>query len=233
MKFISVEEGAGTGKQKEQEAVIYAKISDRLGLEQAVSVEHQIQAQIKTPVGSIRVRRTAVGSQFGKRTAPTETRYEQTTKVIDPSTQLRTMVEDTETITERLFNQFLGVAPSYMNKTRYKFNVEKVTVSSQDSDTTIEVAGLVFEVDVFMKADNTISEWCKIDVEVQNLNAALKGTPFENSNVKLVLGISKLPFKPTDYVVEGEDGNEDKRKLITALYDSEFLIKNPALLEVK
>ena len=51
--------------QSEQEVEILGKITNPDGLAQAFAIEKQIQAQIRTKVGVIRVRRTSTFAQSG------------------------------------------------------------------------------------------------------------------------------------------------------------------------
>lgn len=227
MKSLQISTEEEGGKQVEQEVVIYAKIGNVEGLKQATKIEHHKQAQIKTSVGSIRVRYTK--PQDFVQADGKEGFYDQTTKVPMAGEGVKKMEEHPLPISEELFNQFLDVAPTYMDKTRYSFKAEKVTIGTAESSDTLDIGDLWFEVDVFKKADGTESEWCKIDVEIQGVAEKLKGTPFENQKLNFKVSIGKLPFAPSSFVLEGGTEDPKKKALITQLYETEFLIKNPRL----
>ncbi len=224
MRFIDIgmEDDKQPVVEQEKEVVIYVKIGDPEGLKEAFKVEEQFQGQIKTSVGSIRVRRS-------KHVDGTYV-YEQTTKVLKANTALKEMTESTLVITKEVFDHFLSVVPTYMDKTRYSFKAEKVTVTVGEKTVELDPEDLIYEVDVFKDKDGKESEWCKIDIEVQKLSKKLEAV-FGNDvpDIDLTVKINQLPFKPNNFVLEDESTNEDKKKLITTIYDEQFLIKNPAL----
>ena len=221
---ISLEDDKAPVVENEKEIVIYVKIGDRAGLDQAFKKEEQFQGQIKTEVGSIRVRRTKNADESYK--------YEQTTKVEQENTDVKTMREVTLEITKEQYEQFLSVTPYYMDKVRYCFKAEQVSLTMDDKVVELSPDDLIYEVDVFKDKDGNESEWCKIDVEIQKLSAKLQTVFGENiPDVKMVVKVNQLPFKPNNFVLEDDSDNKDKKALIKSIYDTQFLIANPALVK--
>lgn len=221
MKIISLEDN--TPKvENEREIVIYVKVGDYAGLEQAFKKEEHLQAQIRTKVGYIRIRRT--------KNADGSYKYDQTTKIKNKAVKTREMREVTCDITQELFEQFLSIAESVMDKTRYCFRSEKLTVTVNEKSIDLSPDDIIYEVDVFKDKDGKVSEWCKIDIEVQKLDAKLR-TVFgdEIPKLNMVVKLNQLPFKPHTFILDDESTNADKKALVTEIYEQQFLIHNEAL----
>lgn len=210
-------EAAGIKDQIEEEVVIYAKIGNMEGLQQASYIEQHEQAEIKTPIGKVRVRKT---SRNGR--SPV---FEMTTKKTISVGAITRDRERTKSINEDIYNMFIEVCPVFMSKTRYVFKAEQLRIKRGDMDATIKTSDLKFEVDVFTKADGSISEWCKIDLEIDKIKEIMEKNNVQVKDIKLVASISKLPFEPDNVVIDSKnDKDPDKRALITELYQHEFLI---------
>lgn len=183
----------------EIEHVIYARIVDMDQLKKAASIEHQEQWEIKIPKtdgnagsGSIRVRKTWVeGSD------PT---YEIVTKVKKNADGDK--IEVSLPGNENVFLQFKFLSESGMIKDRHRFPVEGTD--------------LVWEVDMFKKADGTYHNWCKIDLEVPSRNDQLPELPMQFATIIMPEGM-------------GEDDKIDREKTITNLYRECFLTTNTFL----
>lgn len=210
-------EAAGIKEQNEEEITIYAKIGNMEGLSQASYIEQQEQAEIKTPIGKIRIRKI---TQNGR--VPI---YELTTKRPISLTGIAKNRERTKKINEEVYNLFMDVCPTFMSKTRYVFKSEQLRIKRGDMEALIKTNDLAFEVDVFTKADGSISEWCKIDIETDKIAEILQENNIGVSDIKLVATLSKLPFSPDNIVIDDRKTDEpDKKELITGLYKYEFLI---------
>ena len=208
--------------ENEKEITILCKIGNFEGLQQSFDSEHHLQAQIcKNDKGMVRIRKTTF---VGKRTNTPA--IELTTKTQISDGGIRSVQEKTEPIDESIFSQLLEVAEKYMDKTRYLFKMETLEVSFEDKIYDLSDIGLVYEVDVFKKKDGSVSQWCKIDVEVQGIEEKLKELSLDFEKISFKVVISKLPFEPTDFILVDEEENADKQELIRELFDNEFLVAN-------
>lgn len=211
-------EAQGIKDEEEQEVTIYAKIGNMEGLSQASAMESHEQAEIKTPVGRIRIRKTMINGR-----QPT---FELTTKKPIALGAIRRERERTKKINEDVYSMFMDVAPSFMTKTRYIFKTERLRIKRGNMDAVIESPDLAFEVDVFTKADGSISPWCKIDLETQKINSILKENNVLVQDVKIIASISGLPFEPNHIVIDNKaEDNPERKALLRGLYEHEFLIK--------
>ena len=202
---------------EETEVVIYAKITNPEGLSQANKIEQHEQAQVKTKKGSIRVRKI---TEQGK-----DPVFELTAKEKKNDSNVQSSIEITKRITEDIYNMFMTVCENFMSKTRYTFKVENLRVKVKDLEASISAKDMNWEVDVFTNPKGQVSQWCKIDLEVQNLKKLLEENNLEVGDIKLIASIGKLPFAPNNVVIDDKSQDDpDKRALITALYETEFLI---------
>jgi hypothetical protein len=219
MKLINIAtEDLVKHTQKEVEVVIYAKITNPEGLAEAYSVEQHEQAQVKTSKGSVRIRKITTEGK--------EPYFEMTSKQKLQDDKAQSSIETTKRISSDVYELFLTVCENYMSKTRYIFKAETINVKVGDMTAQIKAKDMNYEVDVFSRADGNQSEWCKIDLEIDNLRNLLEENNLNIEDIKLIASIGKLPFKPNHVVIDdGSDEDPDKRALITALYQNEFLIK--------
>lgn len=211
-------EAAGIVDKKEEEVTIYAKIGNMEGFSQASAMEQHEQAEIKTEVGRIRVRKTIRNGRVAV--------YELTTKKPNKIGVTANNRERTKSINEGTYDIFMDVCPTFMAKTRYTFKTEQLRIKRGEMEATIKTSALTFDVDVFTKTDGEISQWCKIDLEVDKIAEIMKENNISVEQIKLIAVISKLPFEP-DTIVIDDGKNEDpaKKELISELYKSQFLIK--------
>lgn len=208
--------------ENEKEITILCKVGNFEGLQQAFSVEHHLQAQIcKNDKGMVRIRKTTPNANDSG-TVVTEL----TTKTQISDGGVRSVKEKTAPINDVIFGQLMEVADKYMDKTRYLFKMETLQITHGEKTYDLKDLNLAYEVDIFKKKDGSVSQWCKIDVEVQGIEEKLNelNIPVEQISFKIVIG--KLPFAPTDFVLVDKEENEDKQELIEELFDNEFLINN-------
>jgi hypothetical protein len=208
--------------QSEQEVEILARISNPDGMAQAFAIEKQIQAQIRTKLGAIRVRKTTTFAESGEEND--DAKYVLTTKFKENVDGIKSNTETDVDINEDIFKQFLSVAETYMNKTRYKFRVEKLEVTVGETVHQLDTKDLIFEVDTFVKADGSMSHYCKIDLEVQSLKEQFVQLGITASDLKYSLKVGALPFKPIDFVLNDGSDDPEKKALISKIYDNEFMI---------
>jgi hypothetical protein len=205
-------------EQKEEEIVIYAKIGNMEGLTQASHIEQHEQAEIKTETGRIRIRKTTINGRLPV--------YELTSKIPVPSGAIVANSEKTKNINEQIYDMFMEVCPTFMSKTRYVFKAERLRVKRKGLEATIETKDLAFEVDVFTKGDGSISPWCKIDIETDQIAQILRDNGIQVQDLKIIASISGLPFEPDNIAIDSRDEEDPERQeFIKALYEYEFLIK--------
>ena len=187
---------------KEAEHTIYGRLVDHSQLKKASSMEHHEQWEVRIEKteeiagsGSMRVRKIQVGDS--------EPTYEFTTKVKTKEDNLK--LECSVLTTADNFMQFQFLSGKGMIKDRFHFPI----IGTE----------LVWEVDMYLKEDGTYHDWCKIDLETDDLNAPLPELPIEFSDVILPEGM-------------GEDTPEERNKKLDILYEKVFLSKNVFLKKV-
>lgn len=171
----------------EREKTFYCQIANFAELERADSIVEQEQWEIRpkeTNAGVVRVRKTSDGE------------LSLATKVFQGDSRLETEI----TITEDIFNGFRAIAPGGMLKTRYVFNIPNTT--------------LKWEIDVYANADGVESEWCKVDLECDDLD--MENPPFPITFNQVISG-------------KRDTMSDEHRALIDNLFKTVFITKNPAI----
>lgn len=207
-----------TTEEQETEVTIFAKMDSPNGLKQASNVEEHIQLEAKLGNQFCRVRKT---------TAKGEEKYTFTFKVKDKSAeQVASAKEYNVDVDQDFFTGFSEVAESKQEKTRYHFLSKNVilNVEGDDNVKSIELPEIVYEVDVFKKPNGEISEWCKIDVELDPIILFLSQNYPDIKNVKINLKVSHLPFRPVDTMLSTTE-NSDERAKIDQLYKTDFKVR--------
>jgi hypothetical protein len=199
---VALEEVSDGKAFREIEHTFYARLEDLEQLKKAASMEHQEQWEVKFPKtdlnageGRIRIRKTVVDGK--------DPEYVLTCKTSIAKSNDK--IEVPIPTTEPMFQQFRMMSEKGMIKDRYHF-----PVSGTD---------LVWEVDMFYLPGAEVGsgqycEWCKIDLEVKDRDAALPPFPIEFA--EMILG---------QY---GERSEAEEAK-VRALYDTEFVAANPYL----
>jgi hypothetical protein len=196
-------EEASTGEAvKEVEHTLYARIEDFEILKNADEKEHQEQWEIKIPKtdenaskGTCRIRKTVVEAH--------DPEFVLTMKT--PATDKEGRIEVAIPATEAMFAQFRMLSEFGMIKDRYTFKIEGTD--------------LKWEVDMFYKKGAQVGSgdyepWCKIDLEVVDLEAPLPPLPE---------GFADVIAAPYGKRSEAEEAR------VSALYKNEFLTVNPYL----
>lgn len=205
----------------EQEITIYAKIGNKDGFNKAASSVKQDQYENKLTgdSGFTRVRCTE--------SLNAEPKYTLTLKFKTEGVEgANNMVEHTFDIDKACFDDYGKAAPRHTKKTRFCFPAENTTIEITNNGEVqkFDIPHINYEVDVYQKSDGTVSEWCKIDIEVQALTDFLKSR-FPNAKPgNIVASISNLPFKPTDAILSTTDDTDEKQKL-GQIWEEEFLLK--------
>lgn len=198
---------------KETELVIFCKIGDFNGLKEASYVEEQEQIEMFVPQkGRMRVRKT---------TDAEGTRFEACIKSIKKKEGGTQTCDEVETpVTSQYMEAFRKVADSLQIKTRYIFDGTHSILTSDN--TQVNLPPIKFEVDVYKRHDGQISNWCKIDIELDEFMKAYQtidgvgGAPL-NITVK----ITHLPFKPQNAFLVG-DCTDEQQKFMEKLWDTDL-----------
>lgn len=211
MAFQWAMEQAENNKEKlETEVVVYCKIGDMEALNQCSRKEHHYQIESSFKNGTrCRVRKV---SNEGKDeyffTMKVKTKDEE-----NPSIEANR--EFTIEIDKDFFEGFKAAAERALDKVRYIFNSKEVTLSFDDNGQTKEVVipNIEYEVDVYQKEDGTTSEWCKIDIEVDNILNYIHRQHPELKDINLTVKVSHLPFKPSNSILSVTATEEQKKKI--------------------
>jgi hypothetical protein len=102
----------------------------------------------------------------------------------------------------------------------YSKLVELSLIKEGGSKTVVTLPQIKYEVDVYTKKDGTVSEWCKIDVELDSIlpliNKETGGKP-----ARIIIKVSHLPFKPVDSMLGSSQVHEHK-KIMSRIWDTEW-----------
>lgn len=216
----------------ETEITLYAKITAPEGLSAAESYEHHVQLEARLGEENFcRVRQTTAGNEKAY-VYTFKLRNENHSAPVDSRQEFNLPVD------AAYFDAFFKAADSCQEKTRYFFKSQSITLTVGEGNETreISVPEVIYEVDVFKKpGTDGNSIWCKIDIEVDRILTFLEHNHPELANVKLVIKISHLPFKPVESFI-GKDATPEQKALLDKLYQTEFkedLVKTRLLEHVK
>lgn len=216
---IAVEEEPAPQSKKatETEIVVYARIGNPEGLEQCVRWEDHHQLETRFVTGhTCRVRKV---------TADGKDTYLYTFKVkqdnSDGGQLVESVIEQTVEVDADFFESFMKVAERELVKRRYTFSSKNVTLNAKRDDggpELVEIPNIEYEVDVYTKADGERSEYCKIDIEVDNVIDHINANHKDVGEFKVNVKVSHLPFQPTDLISSHTD-DEDARAQIKQIWD--------------
>lgn len=198
LESLALEDGAIGVAKEELEHVYYAQLKDLGELTKAASVEKQEQWSVKIPhvagsnmlEGQLRVRKTEDAGNVS---------YVLTAKC--PGKDGGRKEVESESC-EDMFTMFKFFSSQGMIKHRHRFPVEG--------------SKLVWEVDVYLKADGSYHDWVKIDLEVSSLEDEVPALPVKIDEDTIVRS------------ARDKMTAEEKAK-VTKLYDDVFLSKNAYL----
>lgn len=199
---------------KETELCFWAELTDRSGLSQAVSqeIQDQYSYKIKSEDGSqnsmIRVRATDVGGTIT---------YEETLKnKTKTESALFANEETNQPITKEYFEAWIRCfdAPG-CHKVRYTFVSQKVLLKNDEEE--IELPEVKYEVDVFISKEGKYSNYCKVDIEIDNLLAYLAENHKDISKFDVSVSLSSLPIGLKNWFSAVTD-NEEQRAGIDAFW---------------
>ena len=189
-----------TTKATENEITVYANIGDAEGFKQALNKTRQTDYVAKFEKDGCKARVRVVETEDSKR-------LEYTIKIKNSGGEgaVASSTEYTIEVDEAFLEGFKSIAEVPITKDRYVFETKEVTITVGEEETkTIQVEGIIYEVDVFEK--NTAQ--CKIDIEVDKVLEVIKDVS-PDAKVNILAKVSHLPFKPTG-VFSSFSGGEDK-----------------------
>lgn len=216
--FNVATEDNNSSKTAETEIAIYCKINNFEGLKEAVSSEeqHQVEGTYHNGI-RCRVRKT---TKDGNSTNS----YTFKVPVKDNENYIAANNEYSVEVDDEFFEGFrANVAEKAVKKTRYIFESKQATLSLlvKGEPNTVEIPKLIYEVDVYVDKDHNPIEWCKIDIEVDELTKHV----FERfpgiKDINLKLKISHLPFQPSNPILTFDMTEADKQ-FINLLWESHY-----------
>lgn len=208
----------------ETEIEIYGRITNFAGLDQAKSFEHHEQYEIKSEQsstgnsGKIRVRKITLSDGANK--------YEITNKLKHPeSNGINVNTEVTTETTLEHFMAFKAIATSSMEKTRYMFPVRNVKFRmTGENEKFITVPSITFEVDVFPGQHNDVTQWCKIDMELDSLIKEISNLPEKVDVFNMKINTANLPLGLQDTFI-GHLATPEQKEVLDNLYQNIFTKK--------
>lgn len=224
-------------QSSETEVVVYCKVMNFDGLQQASRVELHEQLETQFSNGTrCRVRKTTQGAVVAVESEEPEPvtemllgnsgtdAYVFTFKVPSGSEEgFDAHTEFSVPVDKDFFEGFRAVADHRLMKTRYVFASNKIIlqyVEGQD-DRIIEVPNITYEVDVYLDSSGQICEWVKIDIEIDPILDHLKVHYPDLNNIKLNVKITHLPFEPADPILT-LSATDDQQTFIDVLWRDHF-----------
>lgn len=199
-------------KSQEIEATIYGKITIPDGLSRANKIEHHLQYEGGFKNGNrCRVRKTTAGDTVEH--VLTMKRKAKGVSAVSNSTEYNAKVDSA------FFDGFVATAAeSKQNKTRYIFVCEDVRMTVNEQ--TVVFPKVVYEVDVFNTEEGPC-EWCKIDIELQDLLPIVEKQFPGLTDVKFIFRVNHLPLGLVGCFLNATK-TEEQAKLLDYLWDTKF-----------
>ncbi len=199
-------------KSQEIEATIYGKITIPEGLKRAVKTEHHLQYEGSFKNGNrCRVRQTTAGDTV-EHVLTMKKKFKEASAVSNS-------VEYNCKIDQNFFDGFVATAAeSEQDKMRYVFISENVRMTVNEQ--TVVFPKVVYEVDVFNTTDGPC-EWCKIDIELQDLLPIVEKQFPGLADVKFIFKVNHLPLGLVGCFLNATK-TEEQAKLLDGLWDTKF-----------
>lgn len=187
-------------KARENEVTFYCKLGSTAGLEKAASVEEQEQWEVSLQSGSrMRVRKTSIQEAVG---------YTQTIKQKSDGENLHSCVETNQDISEEFYKTFVSaVSEKGCKKRRYTFVVSDCTVNV--SGEALSAPDQRIEVDLFYLPSGKLSDWVKIDIELDAMVEFMKSHVPGVGSYKLKVDLTSLPLQLTDTIDSSDPESKD------------------------
>lgn len=201
----------------EIEVAIFAKVTNPEGLREAISKEHHEQLEgPRTDGGRFRCRKTTDNKGIS---------FVLTLKVPvkegDGVSGVGGNIEEDVEISEVFFNTFKNVSTKLLKKTRYVFESKDAKIVDLEDQDLPPLPVMRYEVDVFETQDGGVSEWVKIDIELDELKEFLEKAGKDINDFKLTFKVSHLPFKPVGGFLSVMATPEQK-KFLGELWDKQY-----------
>lgn len=204
---------------EETEVTFYSKISDMEGLKKANYKVKQIQSEGKIN-GKLKCR-VRSSDTLGK------VLYEMTMKEEDGEVfGIKKCKEHSVEINKDFFDVFLKSVGTYFKKTRYVFVSDGVNLifNENGAKRVIELPKVNYEVDVFQKQDGTMSEWCKIDVELDSVIAKLSNSYPDIKDYDFKFSLNTLPLGLSGTII-AHGADIEQKQLLDKFWDEVRLTK--------
>lgn len=212
-----------TSSVKEIELVMYAKIANLDGLQQAAEKIHQREI-----IGNFIVPGMDKPQRWRIRETDDKS-YEFTVKKrVENTNGLNEFIEENVSVTSDLWNVMKTCASKAHNKYRYVFIAENVVLNYRHKDFEDKrqavIPKLKYEVDVYLPPNGSEPKWCKIDIELQDALEFLKENYPEIDKAKVSVAVSDLPFRPVN-VILSNDPDPAKQQILGQVWETQFNLR--------
>ena len=201
---------------EETEAVIYGRMIDPSELSNCISSIDMTQLQATLGKDKrCRCRYEKVGE------AETYTHTVKVKKVGEVGIPVNT--EYNFPVDASFFEYFKSLSEEYHVKKRYMFKLEHPTfeVTTPDGIVSLVVPDLICEVDVFEKEDGSITDWCKIDIELDSTLGHIENIYPEATKANLLVTYNMLPIRLANAFLDS-NATDEQKETKKNLWDNEF-----------
>ena len=176
---------------KEIELAFFCEVTEPAGYAEAIAVEDHLQYEYRPPADENGNRRGRVRIRMTKKNGIVS--YTQTIKTpIDKDSKLGDH-EETIEISESFFETWRkAFCSSGQKKIRYVYLAEQVVLKVDQN--SITMPKVKFQVDRFYNAEGKMSQWVKVDIEIQDIVDYLKDGEADIKNAKFDIDFSNLPL---------------------------------------
>lgn len=208
----------------ETEMYFFVKLGDFNGLEEADVIESHVQVEARFTTGNKSRVRTVKSVKGGPAEAGDRHIFTIKSPNEDGDTEAaKSSIETNIEVDENFTMAYGKVANQAFIKMRYYFTDR----SSKAEIPELVLPPVCYEVDVFRDKDNNPIEWVKIDIELDDLVAALKSKGLELNQVKQRIDFSALPLNIVE-VIPMVSPTPEQRSFVDSLYkDRITTILNP------
>lgn len=207
---------------KESEITFYAQCMDQNALTQADAIEKHIQLETITVTGvKTRVRKVTpvTGPDVGK-----GDHYEFTLKhKREDDAGIPSSFETTAEVDRNFFQSFGEAAGRGIIKTRHTFIGKPPKITGVDAN--IILPAVKYEIDTFLNQETReFSDWVKIDIELDEILAAMREQGLDTSNVKQRFTFNDIPTGFSN-MIHSDSATPEQKKKVAQLWEEEFAVK--------
>lgn len=136
------------------------------------------------------------------------------TKITSDNSQQR--MEYNVPVDDDFLEGFKTLAFKLDDKIRYIFKVKDIPIQFMVNGKIIDkvIDEVIYEIDLFLNSTGAISDWCKIDIELDSIKKKLNGKYDENVEKQILENIKKLPFEPSDIFLENDPDYKELREKV-------------------